>query len=241
MASTPALSAANPSQALLSRAHSPDASARIFADKVQKKPLLLRPTEPSINNSNSDARHQRQAARQLARARAKSKPRPLSAAQKRALRLYELPAAQRKYAVWEPLHGMWCAYMREILGIGGAAAYVTAATAGPKLASADFHGAVVEVVRARCVGRVGVRGVVVKDTKFTFEIVTPRDQVKTIPKEHTIFRFEIPLAAPAPATAPDAPSEKPRSLVFELHGSQFENRAPDRANKKFKQHNMTDL
>jgi len=27
-----------------------------------------------------------------------------------------------------------------------------------------------------------------------------------------------------------------RPLVFELHGSQFENRAPDRANKKFKQH-----
>ncbi len=32
-----------------------------------------------------------------------------------------------------------------------------------------------------------------------------------------------------------------RSLVFELHGSQFENRAPERANKKFKQKNMPDL
>ena len=30
-------------------------------------------------------------------------------------------------------------------------------------------------------------------------------------------------------------------LVFELHGSQFENRAPDRATKKFKQRSMDDL
>ena len=30
-------------------------------------------------------------------------------------------------------------------------------------------------------------------------------------------------------------------LVFELHGSQFENRATDRATKKFKQRNMVDL
>lgn len=28
--------------------------------------------------------------------------------------------------------------------------------------------------------------------------------------------------------------EARKPLVFELHGSQFENRAPDRANKKFK-------
>lgn len=84
-------------------------------------------------------------------------------------------------------------------------------------------------------GRVGVRGIVVKDTKFTFEVITRRNEVKTIPKEHTIFRFEIPLASR------DDAAEKLRNLVFELHGSQFENRAPDRANKKFKQHAMADL
>ncbi len=34
---------------------------------------------------------------------------------------------------------------------------------------------------------------------------------------------------------------KPQNLVFELHGSQFENRAIDRATKRFKQRSMTDL
>ncbi|KAB2572663.1 hypothetical protein BFW01_g10307 [Lasiodiplodia theobromae] len=227
----------NPSHALLSRAHSPDTTLRIYTDRVQRKPLLLRPTSPDPTN----ARGQRQAARQRLAAQRRhkssaSKPAPLSARQKRALGLYEIPKAQRRYEVFEGLHRMWVGYVREVLGLkenGGD--YVTPAAVGPKLASADFHGAEVEVVRCRCVGRVGVRGIVVKDTKFTFEVITRGNEVKTIPKEHTIFRFEIPLASR------DDAAEKPRNLVFELHGSQFENRAPDRANKKFKQHAMADL
>jgi ribonuclease P protein subunit POP4 len=56
--------------------------------------------------------------------------------------------------------------------------YVSAAGAGAMLASADMHGAMVEVVRSRCVSRVGVRGIVVRDCKHVFEIVTRGDCVK---------------------------------------------------------------
>ena len=35
--------------------------------------------------------------------------------------------------------------------------------------------------------------------------------------------------------------KRPKPLLFELHGSQFENRAPDRANRKFKMHIDPDL
>ncbi|KAK8192005.1 uncharacterized protein BKA78DRAFT_232389, partial [Phyllosticta capitalensis] len=216
---------------LLSRAHSPTSVSRIHTEKVSKKPLLLRPTEPDVSN----ARGKRQrAALALARdSRKSNKPRPLSAKQKRALCLYEIPKERRKYSLYVGLHAMWCAYMREVLGLGEGA-YVTAASAGPKLVSADFHGALLEVVRSRCVGRVGVKGIVVKDTKFTFVVVTPADEVKTVPKEHTIFRFQLPLVE-------KQAEDGPKPLVFELHGSQFENRAPDRANRKFKQHFSPDL
>jgi ribonuclease P protein subunit POP4 len=57
---------------------------------------------------------------------------------------------------------------------------VNAAAVGPLLASADYHGAMVDVVRCRCVGRVGIRGIVVKDTKFTMEIITPKNELKSI-------------------------------------------------------------
>lgn len=63
--------------------------------------------------------------------------------------------------------------------------------------------------------------------------------VPVLPKEHTVFRFEIPMAATSAPSGENA--EEPKSLTFELYGSQFENRAPDRANKKFKPHKMPDL
>lgn len=66
--------------------------------------------------------------------------------------------------------------MWEILGLKeGQQNYLKAEVVGPMLASADYHGAELEVVRSRCVGRVGCKGIVVKDTKFTFEMITKGD------------------------------------------------------------------
>jgi len=168
---------------------------------------------------------------------------------------------------------MWCAYIREILGIPPTASngkveqngsaqkpktvYVTPASAGPILASADFHGAKITCVRSRCAGRVGVEGIVVRDTKFTFVIVNKRNEIKTVPKEGAVFRFEVPLADDeevkgdagdevdvehqAGEDAVDLEEVRRGKLVFELHGEQFKNRAVDRANKKFKMHIPPDL
>jgi len=47
-----------------------------------------------------------------------------------------------------------------------------------RLAGADLHGAVVEVVRSRAVDRVGIRGTVVKETRGVVVLVTEGDTVK---------------------------------------------------------------
>ncbi len=149
---------------------------------------------------------------------------------------------------------MWVDYMLEVLGFmkdgqvvqASRDKTVSAQSAGSLLASADFHGAEVEVVRCSDAGRVGTKGIVVQDTKFTFAIVTRKDEVRVVPKRNTVFRYEIPL--------PEIDSEgggkdeegniemheqadetqQRRNLVFELHGNQFEFRPADRANRKFK-------
>ena len=115
--------------------------------------------------------------------------------------------------------------------------YVTPASAGQMLASADMHGAKLKVVRSRCVSRVGVEGIVVRDTRFTFEVVTRGDVVKSLPKEHTIFAFSIPVAAEGRGDGEQAP----RPLEFEIMGEMFQTRAPDRANKKFRLHYQSGL
>jgi ribonuclease P protein subunit POP4 len=58
--------------------------------------------------------------------------------------------------------------------------------------------------------------------------------VLAIPKEHTIFRFEVPMLAAEG-------EEAPKPLIFEIFGEQFQTRAPDRANKKFRMHYQPDL
>ncbi|THW42566.1 RNase P/MRP, p29 subunit [Aureobasidium pullulans] len=228
----------HPALGLLTRAHDPSISSQIFREKVQNRPLLLRPSSP---DPREDARSKRQKARlEKAKANRKSKkPRPLTAKQKRELGVYDIPKEQQKYDIYVPIWKLWCAYMREILGMERSR-YVNAAGVGPLLASADYHGAMVDVVRCRCVGRVGIRGIVVKDTKFTLEIITPKNELKTVPKEYTVFRFEVPFVeSDNDGDTQMADPQKP--FIFELHGSQFQNRAADRAARKFKQHIDPDL
>lgn len=147
---------------------------------------------------------------------------------------------------------MWLEYIWEILGIkkGDEKArdvYVSAQGGGAILAGADFHGAEMEVVRCGCVGRVGTKGIVVKETKFTFEMVTRKDELRVVPKRKTVFRFEVPL--PKVEDEKDVQMENgvtesrltKKNLVFEIHGSQFEVRPTDRATKKFKQRTLDEL
>ena len=230
-------------QSLLARAHSPDSASRLFTEKIQYRPLLLRASSPPA----SSARDERRKARiKKGKERKKAlRPKPLSSRQRRKLGLYDVPRDGQKYARFTPLHQLWLGYMRELLGQEPHTGGQGAAT---KLTSADLHGAEVEVVRSRCVGRVGIKGIVIKDTRFAFEIVAREDTLKIVPKEGTVFRIEIP-AAEADRTTPKQdlsqqqaqPDAKSDAMVFDLHGDQFMYRPADRANKKFKTHFLKNI
>ncbi|OCK78941.1 hypothetical protein K432DRAFT_383482, partial [Lepidopterella palustris CBS 459.81] len=182
MADSPAPT--HPAFSLLLRAHSPDTATRLFATRIAHKPLPLRPSSPTPSGRSLRRIH-RNARAAVEKKRAAHKPRPLSAAQKRGMGLFEIPKAQREYRIYEGLHGMWVGYMREILGLdgeGGERNCVSPQGAGVMIASADMHGAEVEVVRSRCVSRVGLRGIVVRDAKFIFEIITKENILKKTTK-----------------------------------------------------------
>ncbi|ROV93154.1 hypothetical protein VMCG_08734 [Cytospora schulzeri] len=222
-------------QALLARAHSPTSADRIYTEKIQHRPLFLRPTSPPPQVTARQARRKERERKTKERKKA-LKPKPLSASQRRKLGLHDVPRDNQRYATYLPLHTLWLGYAREILG---SEVYTGGQGAGAKLSAADMHGAEVEVVRSGCVGRVGIKGIVIKDARFVFEVITPKNIVKVVPKEGTLFRVEIPPAEESENTDGKEQGEKapPRkSLVFEIHGDQFAVRAADRANKKFKTH-----
>jgi ribonuclease P protein subunit POP4 len=183
--------------------------------------------------------------------------------------IHDIPKSEQRYELYLGLHKLWMGYIQEILGIrsstiaalGDAIANPTpntfrGASTGTAaiLTSADFHGAELEVVRSRCPSRVGLKGIVLRDSKFAFTLVTSKNEVKVCPKEHTVFRFRVEVPAwddagrnPEGDTTDEGDQKgsgkavEERKLIFELHGEQFQHRAVDRANKKFKPHFLPDL
>ncbi|ODA79685.1 hypothetical protein RJ55_05279 [Drechmeria coniospora] len=217
---------------LLARAHSPDSANRIYGDKIQHRTLHLKPSSPPPAVVN--ARTARRKARELVKEKAKARPKPLSSRERRQLGLHEIPKAGQKYDMYEPLGELWRGYAREILGndiYGGGPA------AGAKLASAELHGAPAEVVRSRCPGRVGIKGIIVRDRKFVLEIITKERGLKVVPKEGTTFRIEVPREdASAQSQSSDG-----HPFTFDLLGDQLMLRPADRATRKFKTHFLKTL
>lgn len=166
---------------LFRKAHPPQTAATIFTEKVLHKPLHLRPTSPDPNSQDARARRRLQRLRKKEKSRRRQKPKPLSAKEKRVTGIYDVSKNLQKYHIYVPLYRMWIRYIWEILGMArGKANWVTPQGAGVKLASADFHGAKVMVVRSKCVSLVGLRGIVLRDTKFTFQIITQQNELKGI-------------------------------------------------------------
>lgn len=220
---------------LLSRAHSPDSVSRIFTEKIQYRSLLLRPSSPP---PAANAREARRKAREDKKRRRKAlKPKPLTSTQRRRLGLYDITKEGRRYETFAPLNKLWIGYMRELLGNE---LYTGGQSAAAKLSAADYHGAEIDVVRSACPSRVGIRGIVVKDSKFAFEIITRKNAIKLVPKEKTMFRFQVP-AENKPQAPPVDQQDAPSYFAFEIHGDQFQYRSGDRSNKKFKAHYLKDI
>ncbi|KAI1765397.1 ribonuclease P protein subunit p29 [Hypoxylon sp. FL1150] len=214
---------------LLSRAHSPDSTNRIFSEKIQHRPLFLKPTSPPPSSNARDARRKARVEKQK---RAKAlKPKPLSSRERRKLGLYDVPKEGKKYAIFEPLNRLWLGYIREILG---SEIYGGGQGAAAKLSAADFHGAEVEVSRSRCPSRVGIRGIVIKDSRFVFEIITKGNHIKTVPKEGTLFRVTVPAPVQIEHAAVETQEKERKPFTFEILGDQLQHRSADRATKKIK-------
>ena len=214
---------------LLAEAHGSEEGQRIFEERIFRRKIALQPCPPRPDNARRarwKARKERERGKAL-------KPKPLSAKERRTLGVYKLSTESKEYSAYVPLHNMWIGYIRETLGQD---LYHGGQAASGKLASAEFVGAKLNVSRSSCPSRVGLEGIVIKDTKYTFEMITQRNAIKIIPKEGTLFRIKIPAAVTH--TKDD---EDQDSFTFDIHGVQFQHRPADRSNKKFKFKFLKDL
>ncbi|CAK9832840.1 Ribonuclease P protein subunit p29 [Anthophora retusa] len=127
-----------------------------------------------------------------------------------------------KYTDLLPLHQLWLNYMQQVLGTK----FFTNIPKDPtdpnwenvnqQLVKADFHGAKISVVGSKCPTLVGLRGIVIQDTKNTFRICGKDNIVRTIPKDVVIMKIDL------------------TTVYLEFFGKDLSIRPTERTIKKFK-------
>ncbi|XP_065662933.1 ribonuclease P protein subunit p29 [Hydra vulgaris] len=99
------------------------------------------------------------------------------------LGLHEVPKCA-KYIDFLPLHSLWLQYIKSNFNS-------VTLKADEKLLRIDFHGAEIKVRNSKCKSYIGLKGIVVKETKNIFVIITKNDEVKRIPKSMSIFELKL--------------------------------------------------
>ncbi|VDM66782.1 unnamed protein product [Strongylus vulgaris] len=87
-----------------------------------------------------------------------------------------------RYAQVEPLYQMWCEYYRSLLGDQQKAP-------DERMLKADYHGALVLVAEAHNPTMVGIVGIILLETRQTFQLITKEDKYVVIPKQGTALQF----------------------------------------------------
>lgn len=105
--------------------------------------------------------------------------------------IYALPKDTISYKEIVPLNRLWRGYIARYLGKETLpnAADVQYSQFTMDLLKADFHGAKMTVVRAKNPSLVGIRGIVILETKGTFKFVSKDNKLRTIPKNDSVFRI----------------------------------------------------
>ncbi|KAJ1836074.1 RNase P/RNase MRP complex subunit [Coemansia sp. RSA 2711] len=199
-----------------------DAKAQtVFTERVESRMLLL--TNPYKDNMSKPGRvgSNMEIARRSQRKR-------ITAKEKRRLKIYELPAEARRYALFLPLHRLWTKYISTLLGDKDVAEQMADLKQQQqllgRLLKADLHGAKLEVERSKCPNFVGLAGIVAQETKNAFKLITQDDRLVVVPKARCVFTLHLPSDA--------------QCLIY---GDQFMYRASERASKKFKPRPSVDL
>ncbi|XP_048402934.1 ribonuclease P protein subunit p29 [Stegostoma tigrinum] len=151
----------------------------------------------------------------------KKKAKCLSAKERRELRIFELKPEEQRYELFLPLHELWKQYIRDLCN--GLKSDTQTQMIQTKLLKADFHGAIVTVVKSKCPSYVGATGIILQEMKHIFKIITKENKLKVIPKQNSIFSVEI------------------NGFVSYIYGTKFQLRSSERSAKKFKGKGSIDL
>nr|CAD2151882.1 unnamed protein product [Meloidogyne enterolobii] len=89
-----------------------------------------------------------------------------------------------KYEKLVPLYQLWVSYFKSLLAHCNE-------QFDERLLRMDFHGAILRVSDSPNKTQIGLYGIVLHESRSTFQMITKRDRVIVIPKEDTTFQFVV--------------------------------------------------
>lgn len=125
------------------------------------------------------------------------------------------------YEKFVPLNELWNDYIKDLLS-NDKKNMIPA-----KLASADYHGAILSVSESRNPSLVGVTGIVIWEARTSFVFVNKDNKLRIVEKRGSKFKV---MNIPGLSTS-----------SFEIIGSRFIYRTADRSGRKFKPRSVDEL
>ncbi|KAH8742176.1 POP4 like ribonuclease P protein subunit [Cryptosporidium ryanae] len=125
----------------------------------------------------------------------KSKSRPVNHKIKRNEGFFDVLDDIRKrnlgYVHFVPLHSLWKQYILGLTGGEGRKGKLKLSQLSQFVSQADFHGSIIKVISSRNKECINVEGIVIKETKETFLVISKDNKPRTLLKNHTIFSMEF--------------------------------------------------
>ncbi|KAL1566093.1 ribonuclease P [Salvia divinorum] len=108
----------------------------------------------------------------------------MSLKQHKSIGTFDLLKEFHNFDIFKPMHEKWKSYVQKLLKISGKEQLAQC------FLNADLHGAIVLVVQCKTAAYVGLHGIMVRETKETFGIVTEDNKFKVVPKKLSVFMLE---------------------------------------------------
>ena len=145
-------------------------------ERLKLKPLLLE--KSVINNVKKEKDYKKK----------KKRTSKLGRKAIRSLNLYKISKTDQKYEKFLPLHQLWKNYIRKLYENKDGKVVIRAED---RILKVDLHGAEICVQNCKCKSFIGLKGIIVKETKNILEIILKNDTLKSIPKKETMFEICI--------------------------------------------------
>jgi len=137
----------------------------------------------------------------------------LTVKEKRRLGIFNVTEGDITYETFLKIHDLWKGYFRSAVS-GEKCQNLESLQAS--LMKADYTGCHFVIVASKCATYIGMKGLVLQETKNVFRLINKEDQIVNIPKAGSMFAFTLD------------------DKLFKIYGSHFRKHSFERGKTKFK-------